>query len=264
MNTTLYYFSGTGNSLKLAKDLANQIGDCQLVPIAQIGRQERIAATAETIGLVTPLYYWGLPKIVFDFVQKLAAAPTTYFFTVINANEPRLSGAIHQLRGLLQTKSLTLHAGFHIPMPGNFAVWYNPPAPEEQQRRFRNAEAKIREIAEIVANKASVYDPEWFHFLRHFAHPGFIKSVNERDKNFTVTDACTTCGICQKICPVQNIALNGTRPQWQHHCQLCLACFQYCPQAAIQYGGKTANRTRYHHPEISVKELMRQSGAAEK
>ena len=33
MNTAVYYFTGTGNSLKIAKDLAKELHDTQLIRI---------------------------------------------------------------------------------------------------------------------------------------------------------------------------------------------------------------------------------------
>ncbi|NRV63944.1 flavodoxin [Clostridium beijerinckii] len=35
MNTTIYYFSGTGNSLKVANDLSNQLTDSKIVKISK-------------------------------------------------------------------------------------------------------------------------------------------------------------------------------------------------------------------------------------
>jgi formate hydrogenlyase subunit 6/NADH:ubiquinone oxidoreductase subunit I len=34
-----------------------------------------------------------------------------------------------------------------------------------------------------------------------------------------------------------------------------MACIQWCPTEAIQYGAKTANRKRYRHPGVAAKDL---------
>jgi Fe-S-cluster-containing hydrogenase component 2 len=59
-----------------------------------------------------------------------------------------------------------------------------------------------------------------------------------------------------RVCPVGNIRLVDGRPKWQHRCEQCLACLQWCPEQALQFGKHTARRERYHHPQISVKDLM--------
>jgi MinD superfamily P-loop ATPase len=76
------------------------------------------------------------------------------------------------------------------------------------------------------------------------------------DKSFFADEKCTACGICAKLCPSINIAITDGRPAWQHRCEQCFACLQWCPEEAIQYGKNTKNKKRYHHPEISLKDIL--------
>jgi len=76
------------------------------------------------------------------------------------------------------------------------------------------------------------------------------------DREFVVGEHCNGCGICQEICPAENIHMLQKRPEWLHHCEQCLACLQWCPNTAIQYGKKTINYDRYHHPEITLKTMV--------
>ena len=86
----------------------------------------------------------------------------------------------------------------------------------------------------------------------------FIEKVNESDKSFYSDNNCTSCGICEKICPVNNIIIIDGKPQWQHKCQQCLACINLCPEKSIQFGTKTLKTQRYHHPEITVQDITNQ------
>ncbi len=90
------------------------------------------------------------------------------------------------------------------------------------------------------------------------SYENFLKEVNTMDEKYYSDEKCNGCGICQKICPVDNIKLVNEKPEWQHKCQFCLACLHYCPQEAIQYGKNTLGRERYNHPNITVKELINQ------
>lgn len=36
-----------------------------------------------------------------------------------------------------------------------------------------------------------------------------------------------------------------------------MACIQYCPNKALNYKNVTQKRKRYHHPEITAKELSK-------
>lgn len=80
--------------------------------------------------------------------------------------------------------------------------------------------------------------------------------VPTMDRSFWVDEKCDGCGICKAVCPSGNIDLPGERPVWLHHCEQCLACIQWCPQEAIQFGKKTPRYKRYHHPEVTLKDML--------
>lgn len=70
MSTIIYYFTGTGNSLMLARNLGN-ILDAKLVSIANVINNPINIEEAEVIGFIFPLYYQTVPIIVQDFIKKL-------------------------------------------------------------------------------------------------------------------------------------------------------------------------------------------------
>lgn len=256
--TTIYYFSGTGNSLMITKDLAAKIGDCDLVPIAQVWQQERPVAKTDRIGFVFPLYYVGLPRLVHDFITKLEVSQNAYVFMVVTRGVPLMGGAIRQVKGFLRRKATALHAGFYVNMPSNYILWGGAPSETKQQKLFRQARDKVADIAAIIRRKETQFDIEPFGFLRPLRNTPYLKQAHERDNHFVIEEQCTACGICTKVCPVNNITLAAGKPQWHHACQECLTCLQFCPQKAIQYGTKTTNKTRYHHPDITVRDIIAQ------
>jgi MinD superfamily P-loop ATPase len=83
----------------------------------------------------------------------------------------------------------------------------------------------------------------------------FSESRKLMDYGFYANEDCIGCGTCEKICPVDNIALVEGTPVWQHNCEQCFACLQWCPQSAIQFGD-TEGDIRYHHPDVDVSDLM--------
>ncbi len=82
MSTEIYYFSGTGNSLAVARDIARKTNG-KLIPIPSIMDKERIKTDADVIGIVFPVYYepyGGVPLIVRRFVRKLEGIGSKYIF----------------------------------------------------------------------------------------------------------------------------------------------------------------------------------------
>jgi flavodoxin len=81
MRIEICFFSGTGNSLQIAKDIANRI-DASLVPIASLIDEESIRTDATVIGIVFPVYYGDLPNIIRKFAKKLENIESKYMFAV--------------------------------------------------------------------------------------------------------------------------------------------------------------------------------------
>ena len=75
------------------------------------------------------------------------------------------------------------------------------------------------------------------------------------DKSFFVDENCISCGLCEKICPVQNIRLKNDKPTWTHNCEMCFRCLNYCPKDAIQFGKSTIEKKRYKNPFIKVSDF---------
>ncbi|NLW46267.1 MAG: 4Fe-4S binding protein [Firmicutes bacterium] len=76
------------------------------------------------------------------------------------------------------------------------------------------------------------------------------------DKDYWVDDKCNNCRTCERICPRSNITIKEGRPVWNHDCELCFACIQWCPQEAIQYQNGTQGSGRSHHPEVKLADIL--------
>lgn len=258
MKTTIYYFSGTGNSLKIARDLTKKLDECELVPIAKIWQMDNLASTSEKIGFVFPLYFLGLPNIVLDFITKIDLDKSNYFFAVVTKGGEFDDVALYQLEEILKIKSKTLNAGFLIRMPANF---YGNDSETLQTQIFNDSIKEIEKISTIINyNKEiptiEINERKRKSFEKH--NYKFRKTVYKSDELFYVDENCTHCGTCEKVCPVNNIKLVEGVPQWQHKCQRCAACFNYCPEKAIQYSEIKLKNQRYHHPEITVQDMINQ------
>ncbi len=265
MTTTIAWFSGTGNSLSVARDLATTLGDTTLAPIPRLLAAKQVSPTGERLGLVFPVYSWGMPDVVRRYVETLETSNTKYVFAVATCGGSG-GATLRSLDTLLKQRGGRLDAGFYVTMPGNCTPLYGGPSPDKLPHLIARADARVAAIgAQIRANHHGVErDFMLADWLSCLLYPGFSRTVNGSDKRFKVTHACTHCGLCARVCPVGNIIMGNDRlPVWQHRCQMCLACLQFCPTEAIQYWRLTKGVRRYRHPRISAADLTGQQPPTE-
>jgi ferredoxin len=260
-NTEIYYFSGTGNSLAFARDLKEQINDCKLISIAKIWKSENIKAAAEKVGFVFPLYFFGLPKIIENFINKIDLSNSTYIFCIATSGgkAPIPDCIPNKMHKILKKKKKILNVYFRVQMPGNYIKEYNLKPMEIIRKRLESSKSIILPISKLINSNENKINKASMAFLAAIANDFWQNHVFKSDKKFYADSNCIVCGTCQKICPVQNIVLTNNKPVWNHHCQECMACIHFCPQKAIQSGERTIKRSRYHHPEVSLSDMLQQN-----
>ncbi len=257
MKTDLFFYTGTGNSLWTARSLAKELGDAEIIPITRCSGAP-VVSRAAAIGIIFPVHIWGLPPRVIAFADALAKDASRYHFAVA-VNAGQVAATLLQLNKRMQARGLSLSSGFELAMPSNYILWGGPGPEAGQIRRIEAAREKIGRIAAAVAvreKRPVEKGPLWQNIIFTGFNRLSFSRVPTRDKGFWVDEKCNACGVCKTICPCGNIDLQADRPGWRHHCEQCLACIQWCPQEAIQFGKKTQRYKRYHHPEVTLQEII--------
>jgi ferredoxin len=257
MKTKLFFFSGTGNSLMLARELGARLNDVEILNIRHFADQETVFGD-ERIGIIFPVYGMGIPLIVKRFLVNIKPHGDSYIFAISNA----ASGygiALEQIDGLLKQQTLRLNAAFNIFMPSNYLPFGGAEREQKQQKKFSVATAKLDEIAPLIAEQTETAIPhQWYipRWLCKAFYRFFISRVNREGDKFHINSNCSGCGICAKICPVSNISMQNNRPEWGDHCEQCFACLQFCPTSGILRGNISPNRKHYHHPSVKPSDLF--------
>lgn len=271
MEKLIYYFSGTGNSLRAARVIAEEIGGAKLISMRS-DPGEVPADRAEVIGFVCPVYEWDVPKTVKAFVSRLTVDPRAYTFMV--ATYIAVHGRCFEtVDAALREKGSCLHYGRALRCVASQCTAYEPfPSP---RLMVPLSEKKSRAIGrEIAAGKQRRFpsmSPVSRSLYPRMMLP-FLNVQHEYDKGFYASEACVGCEICRKVCPCRNITFSGNRPVWNHVCEGCNACVIYCPTKAVQFKtpeaylkldnlitrklGLPESRTRYHNPYIKASDLM--------
>jgi ferredoxin/flavodoxin len=246
----IFYFSGTGNSLKVAKDIAADIQDCELV---SMGKPHKLSSQNERIGIVYPNYAMGLPAVVENFVKALdLSANKSSFIFAVCTNGSGTAGGITKISKIIGDKGGKLSYYESIKCFGNYVGLYAMGSEADNKAKAQSQATMqvIKDIQSFAVKPPAKKNP------MELMHGPFMKLFANREKGFNVSEACNGCATCSKVCPVENIKILDGKPTFLHHCEQCMACVQWCPKEAINYKNKTQDRGRYHHPDITLGDMI--------
>ncbi|RUT45485.1 4Fe-4S ferredoxin [Paenibacillus anaericanus] len=260
----IFYFSGTGNSLYAAKQIALHTGE-ELVSISTAENKgdeinEYTLKDNEIIGFVHPIYSWGPPKIVLEFIEKLKLINyrENYVFSLVTCGGS-IGNTMKVMKDCLRKKDIKLHSGFSVKMPNNFILMGDVDSKEMESKKLTEAVETLKRINQAiergVTGEFKVDKGAFPWLLTGIINPMFNKKPIDTTK-FHVNDNCTGCGTCERVCNCNNIKVDE-QPQWGERCTLCLACVHYCPVRAIQYGKETEKKGRYTNPNVRIDEIIR-------
>lgn len=263
MKTTMYYFTGTGNTLAVARDLAKELGDTELVPIPKVMDKQEIVADADAVGIAFPVYFLNMPGLVRKFVQKIRFTGSPYIFGIATCGE-RPGPALFNLKALLEEKGTMLSAGFVFVMPENYIgpVDLMGDAPHREEK-YARAKSRIPAIAAAIRTRQQSQPEGSGSAILRFGGritSTLMTSVYNTPGRLHANDTCNRCGTCGRICPSRNITVDKDAVRWGHSCTQCYACIHWCPKGAIEIGGRTRGKPRYHHPDITLSDMLDQRG----
>ena len=118
--TGIFYFSSTGNSLYIAKRIGASFSESVFfIPHYQGGFDQ-----FQDIVIVSPVYSFGLPKHVYDFLISLPKAPAVY--VVLNYGG-MMGGADYYTYQLAKMHKVNIRAVYAVKMPENFTLTFSTP-----------------------------------------------------------------------------------------------------------------------------------------
>jgi ferredoxin len=263
METTIFYFSATGNSLSLTRRIADELGQCRIISIPEAINNNTIKPSTPNVGFVFPVYAWGLPRIVSEFLEKLSFTGKPYVFAVVTC--VAIPGnTLIELRKSLRRKGAELNAGFAVKAGRSSLMKLNSLDKiiirlDRQRIQLKSGESRLNEIVTTIKKKGK-HRPETSspaaNIFGSLIHGMAVKTFKTMDHAFLIEDSCTGCGNCAKICPRSNIVIEQNRPVFKHNCELCHACIQWCQNFAIRHPDFDSSLKQYHHPAVHRRDLI--------
>ncbi len=246
----ILYFSATGNCKYVSSRIASATGQ-EAVSIMDCIQQGEYSFSDDSIGIVSPTYFWGLPSIVKEFLEKAAFNTDYLYFVSTYGTTPGASGyvagqAIH---------GRTIDAFYSVRMADTWTPVFDLSTPEKAAVFTKTTEAQIDSVICRISERRTNrhMSPRVPAFLvETISQPIYDKSAR-RTAHFHVEDSCIGCGLCAKKCPVQAIEMQASKPVWvKDKCVMCLGCLHRCPKFAIQYGRNTKKHGQYTNPNVKL------------
>ena len=263
----ILYFTGTGNCLYIARQLAGK--HAELLSIPQLMKQGRYEFEADEIGIVYPIYGHMPPYMVRQFIRK-AKLQAEYKFAVLTYGA-RKCDAVEIWDDISRKAGNVFDYINTIVMVDNWLPNFDM---NEQILIDKHIPENLQEITADLAERKRWHEPVTEEERQ--MHRGFMQWTKldpevgflmKSEKCFSVTDACIGCGACVSVCPRGNYELTSAGVKMSGDCEYCFACIQNCPQKAIQFrksengsfpnGMEVNQNARYRNEHISLMDIKR-------
>lgn len=234
----IYWFSGTGNSLKLAKTMKSKFEDyycdTRLFPMVSTD-PESIDKEALT-GLVFPVAVQSTYPLVWDFINNLPDTEGTEIFmadTMADAS----GGIVGPVKKVLSSKGYKCIGAKEFKMPSSMAFGDDEKREQKIEETLKQGEDYVTDILNGISRWDRV--PIASDMMRSFSKPKLMWSTMAATLKVE-TEICTKCGLCLNVCPVDCIKEddNGFPVNNPKICNSCLRCLNFCPVNAYKFIGR--------------------------
>ena len=247
----VFYFSGTGNSYQAALAVcAEGEQPLDMAKCLRDGAFRFEPGADEAVGFCLPVYYYGLPSVVKDFLEKfLLLRRPVYTFAVLTCGGAA-GAAPEMLAKALHARGVKLDAAYTVVMPENYVMLFDTPPAEKRDAILAEASDKLDAIHAAVARRdhIGVHVTVRDRLTTAGMYPTYVHG--RKTTKFFSDETCVGCGVCAGRCPVGAIRMVNGRPKWVKdrcvHCQACLRC------NAVQYGRRTKGKLRYVNPVLKA------------
>ncbi|MBE5977643.1 MAG: 4Fe-4S dicluster domain-containing protein [Paenibacillaceae bacterium] len=237
------YFSGTGNTEIAAKHVIQSFTDLgweiELIRMEDVN-QKRVQLDInqyDLIGLGSQVIGYGIPGVVRSFARALPATSDgrkVFIFRTAGGVVSSNYNVSKELIRILKSKHYDVCYEELFSIGSNWIMKYDDVIMKQLYM------ATIRKISQMCEAIERVE--------RHFYQTGIalrikmgvIAAFSSKillllGKDAVIDKSCTSCGLCARQCPAENISIEKGKVKFHTSCSACLRCVYSCPNHAINF-----------------------------
>ena len=255
------YYSATGNTQFIAKQLARRLEDEAVNLLPRIRKQDFSELHSEKPFVIcAPVHVCEPPRFLVAYLMAtpLSGSPMVYFVFTSGG----FAGISSSVGKLIAKKKGMLYMGCkELKMPRNYPLSKKYPmlSDKENLERLRGAAKEIPGTADCILCGRKMKGGRHVTFAEKLITMPFNPIWNKfrhSTKGFYTTDSCIGCGKCAGLCPLNRITMEKGRPKWEGNCSHCMACLANCPFEAIEYKGRTEGKPKYRIGKYLKRQYM--------
>lgn len=234
MKAALFYFSGTGNTAKIASLFSKELNaELFALPL----ESEVDLSEFDLIGISYPVHGFQPPKPVLTFVKKMPGLKRRVFFFKTSGENLSLNDeSSGQILRILKRKGYLVSHEFHYVMPYNMIFRHSDSmAKLMYQTAIERVPKDVESVLEEPEQKLKIKC-----LKRLFLWPVKIERpfAGIHGHLFKVNlEKCIRCQKCVRECPMKNITIDSKGEfHFRANCVLCMRCSVHCPTGAIDPG----------------------------
>ena len=251
----IYYFTGTGNTLLIVKKMVDTFQSLKVETSIHnmVSTDPGAVAVDRTIGIAFPVACFSTYPLVWDFLEGMPDGSGTDILMIDTLSS--FSGVLTgQIRNLMVKKNYHPIGVKEVVMPSNinFKPWDDLKNEKIISAGLQKAKYFTHDLVYGISKWKPVYIlPAIADILdlRKRAWALLAKKIELSIDNIK----CIRCGICYKVCPVENIEMEEY-PEFLDKCQFCLRCISFCPTQAISFKNK---ETFYPYKAQEADEILK-------